>query len=192
MVLDVPALSHGAVDRADYFSCSLTGTVGSLFTPGYLEIQAGLSRFYSDGAVLELVWRLVPYTLALSAALSAGGVSSGGALQCTPGRPVTSPASFQRVALLPRISSALLPEPPNYQKHINTTISKSMPSLTRNLRLIFPLVLWKVSERDGSYTGDVVLCWGLVEQARHEQMSDEYVIVVVIPFVEIGLKPGDQ
>ena len=27
---------------------------------------------------------------------------------------------------------------------------------------------------DGSYTGEVVLCWGLVEQTRHEHMSDEY------------------
>ena len=32
-----------------------------------------------------------------------------------------------------------------------------------------------VSERDGSHTtGEVVLWWGLVEQARHEHMSDEY------------------
>ena len=27
---------------------------------------------------------------------------------------------------------------------------------------------------DGSHTGEVVLCRGLVEQARHEHMSDEY------------------
>ena len=27
---------------------------------------------------------------------------------------------------------------------------------------------------DGSLTGEVVLCWGLVEQARHEHMSDEH------------------
>ena len=27
---------------------------------------------------------------------------------------------------------------------------------------------------DGSHIGDVVLCWGFVEQARHEHMSDEY------------------
>ena len=27
---------------------------------------------------------------------------------------------------------------------------------------------------DGSYTGEVVLCWRLVEQARHEHMSEEY------------------
>ena len=31
-----------------------------------------------------------------------------------------------------------------------------------------------VSERDRSHTGEVVLCWGLVEQGRHEDMSDEY------------------
>ena len=31
-----------------------------------------------------------------------------------------------------------------------------------------------VGEQDGSHTGEVVLCWGLVEQARHEHMSDEY------------------
>ena len=24
------------------------------------------------------------------------------------------------------------------------------------------------------HTGEVVLCWGFVEQARHEHMSDEY------------------
>ena len=27
---------------------------------------------------------------------------------------------------------------------------------------------------DGYHTGEVVLCWGLVEQARHEHMTDEY------------------
>ena len=32
----------------------------------------------------------------------------------------------------------------------------------------------RVSEQDGSHTGEVVLCWALVEQARHEHMSDEY------------------
>ena len=31
----------------------------------------------------------------------------------------------------------------------------------------------KVSERDGSHTGEVVLCWVLVEQARDEHMSNE-------------------
>ena len=36
------------------------------------------------------------------------------------------------------------------------------------------VVQWKVSEQDGSHTGGVVLCWGLVEQARHEHMSDEH------------------
>ena len=29
-------------------------------------------------------------------------------------------------------------------------------------------------ERDGPHTGEVVLCWGLVGQARHEHMSDKY------------------
>ena len=33
---------------------------------------------------------------------------------------------------------------------------------------------WKVSELDGSHTGEVVLYWGLDEQARHQHMSDEY------------------
>ena len=28
--------------------------------------------------------------------------------------------------------------------------------------------------RDGSHTGEVVLCLGFVEQALHEHMSDEY------------------
>ena len=45
-------------------------------------------------------------------------------------------------------------------------------------------IQWKVSERDGSHTGEVVLCWVLVEQARHEHMSDEYNnrhIIVVVP-----------
>ena len=31
-----------------------------------------------------------------------------------------------------------------------------------------------ISEQDGSHTGEVVLCRGLVEQARHEHMRDEY------------------
>ena len=42
----------------------------------------------------------------------------------------------------------------------------------------------EVSERDGSHTGEVRLCWVLVEQARHEHMSDEYknrYIIVVLP-----------
>ena len=30
------------------------------------------------------------------------------------------------------------------------------------------------SELDGSHTGEVVLYWVLVEQARHEHMSDEF------------------
>ena len=30
-----------------------------------------------------------------------------------------------------------------------------------------------VSERDGFHTGEVVLCGGLIEQARHEHMLDE-------------------
>ena len=33
--------------------------------------------------------------------------------------------------------------------------------------------------------GEVVLCWALVEQARHEHMSDEYknrYVIVVPPF----------
>ena len=38
----------------------------------------------------------------------------------------------------------------------------------------FPIDIIKVSERDGSHTGEVVLCWGLIEQARHEHMSNEY------------------
>ena len=33
---------------------------------------------------------------------------------------------------------------------------------------------WKVSELDGSHTGEGVLYWGLDEQTRHEHMSDEY------------------
>ena len=32
----------------------------------------------------------------------------------------------------------------------------------------------KVSERDGSHTKEMVLCWVLVEHALHEHMSDEY------------------
>ena len=35
-------------------------------------------------------------------------------------------------------------------------------------------VHWKVSERDGSHTGEVVLSWALVEQAQHEHISDQY------------------
>ena len=27
---------------------------------------------------------------------------------------------------------------------------------------------------EGTHTGEVVLCWALAEQARHEHMSDEY------------------
>ena len=34
-----------------------------------------------------------------------------------------------------------------------------------------PLV---VSERNRSHMGEVVLCWGLVEQAQYEHMSDGY------------------
>ena len=34
-----------------------------------------------------------------------------------------------------------------------------------------PLV---TSERDGCHTREMVLFWGLIEQARHEHMSDKY------------------
>ena len=40
--------------------------------------------------------------------------------------------------------------------------------------MVFPLVQWEVSELDGSHTGEMVLYWGLEEQARHEHMSEEY------------------
>ena len=33
---------------------------------------------------------------------------------------------------------------------------------------------------DGSHTGEVALCWGFVEQARHGHMSDEYTKQYVI------------
>ena len=36
-----------------------------------------------------------------------------------------------------------------------------------------------------SHTGEVAMCWGLVEQARHEHMSDEYKkqhIIHVLPY----------
>ena len=41
----------------------------------------------------------------------------------------------------------------------------------------------EVSERDGSHAGEVVLCWGLVGQTRHEHMSDEYKnrYIIVVP-----------
>ena len=42
------------------------------------------------------------------------------------------------------------------------------------LRRVPPRVLREVSERDGSHTGEVGLCWALVEQAPHEHMSDDY------------------
>ena len=35
-------------------------------------------------------------------------------------------------------------------------------------------IQWKVSELDGSHTGEVLLCWMLVEQVGHGHMSDEY------------------
>ena len=53
------------------------------------------------------------------------------------------------------------------------------------LRRVPPLVQWAVSERDGSHTGEVGLCWGLVEQDRHEHLSDGYesrYIIMVPPY----------
>ena len=47
------------------------------------------------------------------------------------------------------------------------------------------LVQWKVSERDGSHTGERVLYWALVEQARHEHVLDKYKnqhIIVIVPW----------
>ena len=38
----------------------------------------------------------------------------------------------------------------------------------------------KSLERAGSVTGEVVLYWVLVEQARHEHMSDEYIKTDII------------
>ena len=40
-----------------------------------------------------------------------------------------------------------------------------------------------ISERDGSHTGEVVLCWGLVEQARHKPMSDEYTTSILLMYL---------
>ena len=45
----------------------------------------------------------------------------------------------------------------------------------------FPVsVTEDLSERDGSHTREVVLYWALVEQARHEHMSDEYKDLYII------------
>ena len=40
----------------------------------------------------------------------------------------------------------------------------------------------EVSELDGSHTGEVVLYWGLDEEARHEHMSDEYKDLYIIQY----------
>ena len=48
----------------------------------------------SGRAVFPLVRPVAPYTLALSSALSAGGVSGSSAQQYCPGQPVASPASY--------------------------------------------------------------------------------------------------
>ena len=47
-----------------------------------------------------------------------------------------------------------------------------------------PLVWWKVFERNGSHTGERVLCWGLVEQARHEHMPDEYKTSILLKYFD--------
>ena len=48
-----------------------------------------------------------------------------------------------------------------------------------------------VSERDGSHTEEVVLCWGLVEQARHEHMSDEFKNSILLMYLR-NPHPGYQ
>ena len=101
-------------------------------------------------------------------ALSVGGVSRF--------LPMDSlPSSYGRVAL--RFSKAplsFLHKLEVVPKIPKLDCLQSMPPKLQKPSINSPLVKWKVSERDGSHTGEVVLCWGLVEQARHKHMSDDY------------------
>ena len=128
--------SVSAADRADDVP-TLFGHVileypsDSLQFPGLASLGSCSCR-----AVLALVRPVVPYTQALSAALSAGDVSRSGALQHSPVRPVVSPASFRRVVFRPSGSSTLLlkleaifHKPPNYQESTNHDNLPPMPSL---------------------------------------------------------------
>ena len=89
---------------------------------------------YSGGAVLALVWPVVPYTLALSSACSAGWCLRKCALQYFPCRPVASQASYRRVAFHPCCSTLLLKlevfqKVSNYQEYTKHDNLQSMPSL---------------------------------------------------------------
>ena len=75
--------------------CSLAGNRG---VPVWMTFKSRLASLgYCSGcARLVFLWSAVPYTLALSAALSTGGVSGSGAFQQrSPGRPISPIALLQ-------------------------------------------------------------------------------------------------
>ena len=117
--------------------------------PGFLRWSRGPRARAAGGSL---------HTGAILKTLSAGGVS--GSL------PIGGHASsYGRVALrLFLLCSS--PQTGVISENPKSTIHDSLRSLPPPSR--------KVSERDGSHTGQVVLYWVLVEQAGHEHMSDEY------------------
>ena len=106
MILDVLALLRGAIDRAEDFPCSLAGTVGSLFTPSYSQFSLFPSGSCSVGAALALVRPVVPYSLALTSALAAGGVSDRTLYDSAVlAERLSDPSSYRRLPLRPSESS---------------------------------------------------------------------------------------
>ena len=110
VVLTNQRSSLGAVDRAADIPCSLAGTMGFPFTPGYLQIQASLSSGFCFGrTILALVRPAVPYTLVLLlSALGRWCLGQYALLQRCPYRPVASQAFYRRVTLHTCCSTLLL------------------------------------------------------------------------------------
>ena len=143
--------------------------------------------FSSGGAVLAFVRPVVPYTLALSfAALSAGDISGSLPTGSLPSFLLQGgSSSSESFSLLFKLE--VFQKTSNYIKHENL---KSMPSSapetidqsSSSVMSGVPCVGFAHScngrslSGDGSHTEEVMLCWGLliVEQARHEHISDEY------------------
>ena len=169
-----PSAPPGAFDRADDIPALWQMIVRFPFNLGHLHIQASSVGCCSGGALLALLRPVVPYTLALSVALSVGDVSASAAL-----RRSSSPTGF-----LPScptgglfVFEALVSfysRSPKLQKHRNiltVALWVQTPSIDPSL------VQWKVSGKDGFHTGELVLCWGSVEQTWREYMPPYMLIV---------------
>ena len=202
MVLNILALLSWRFRPSRGCSCFLAGGHSVSFTPGsntVIQFQVHLARFCPGHEVLALVRPVVPYTLSALSSKHSWPVVSPAVRSTTAlftdghSQPQGGCSSVESSALLHKLE--VVPRIPKVHKTRLSPIDALYSS--RSHQLIIhqcnrvgsllsgsPLVQWKVSERDGSHTGEVVLGWVLIEQTRHEYMSGEYkkryIIVVLL------------